>query len=74
MSLPNGKTIQEQAFEKACNDFEKEFVALQEKYGLVLIPKLNMSPSGIFASNMYMDRKTYDEQMARIREALPSSK
>jgi hypothetical protein len=68
------KTIAEQAFEKACNEFEKELIALQEKHGLVIIPKLNVTMAGIVPGVMYMDKKTYDAQQAMSREALANSK
>lgn len=61
-TVPEGKTLEQQAFEKTCGDYEKDKQALQLKYGVVDVPILRYTPHGIIPAIIYQDLKSFKTQ------------
>lgn len=64
--MQGGKTLEQQAFEKNCADYEKEKQALQLKYGVVDVPILRSTPHGIIPATIYQDLESFKKQQEAL--------
>ena len=72
--MSNPTDLDQQLFNKRVEAFNKDLVMMQQKYGLVIVPFIDMTPFGIVPNLKYMDKAQFDAAQAAAVVAKPVAK
>lgn len=73
-----GNSIDQQIFEKRCDDFVKDLQLLEEKHRIVMLPVLKHLPvpgmpgasNGLIPSMIYKDKDSFEREIAQAQEQM----
>lgn len=60
-----GPSLEQEIMRKKVQEFERALQDLQAKYGLVIVPHINVTQFGIMPDIIYMTKEAFDQQMKR---------